>query len=410
MIKKLKIKFILLSMLSLFILLTVIVAGMNIINYLSMVKESDEILSLLSQNKGRFPDLNATAPAGNRLPHNMSPELPYESRFFSVLLDENGNVIQTDTSRITAVDEDSAINYAKTVQQADCAQGFIDAFRYVKSTEENTIRITFLDCGRKIDSYNQFLLTSIGMACGGLIIVFFVIFFFSGKIIRPIAESYEKQKRFITDAGHEIKTPLTIIRTNADLLKMDLGENECLDDIQQQADRLTTLTEDLVYLARMEESAPALQMIDFPLSDLVSETVNAFKALVQTQNKQLQCDIQPLLSMRGNDKAIRQLVSILMDNALKYSPTEGTICVFLAKQNRAIHFHVINTTQTAIDPQSMSHVFDRFYRADASRNSQTGGHGIGLSIAKAIVHAHSGKIQAWSPDDHSFGIYCTFPT
>ena len=223
MIRKLRIQFIVLAMLSLLLLLTVIVAGMNLLNYRSVVSDADEVLSIISQNRGAFPNTDGSQSLGGRRPHGMSPELPYESRYFSVLLGDDGTVLRVDTSRIASVDSNQAADYARAVEQRLSEKGFFGQFRYIKSYEDIGVRISFLDCGRKLDAYRNFLLISIVMALVGLLIVFFVIVFFSGKFIRPIAESYEKQKHFITDAGHEIKTPLTIINANTDLLEMDIG-------------------------------------------------------------------------------------------------------------------------------------------------------------------------------------------
>lgn len=407
MIRKLKLKFVVLAMTALFCLLAVIVAGMNVINYNSVVREADMILSVLSQNRGTFPEFGGEF--GRPLPNNMSPEVPYESRYFSVSLNESGDIVNTETSRIASVDENTAIEYAKTVSNRNKTQGFIDEYRYVLRSEPNGIRIVFLDCGRTLGSFYNFLTASIAMAFLGFIIVFVVIFICSGKIIKPIAESYEKQKRFITDAGHEIKTPLTIINANVDILEMELGENESLTDIQQQTKRLASLTNDLVMLARMEESENTLQKIEFPVSDVVMEIAKPFQTLALQQGKELVCNIQPMLTLNGNDKAIEQLVSIFMDNALKYSPEGGSISLDLVKQNKTIYLSVFNTTETEIRQNQLNQIFDRFYRIDSSRNSETGGHGIGLSVAKAIVSAHGGKIEAWSRDGHSFQISASFP-
>ena len=408
MIRKLRIQFTALAMLSLLLLLTVIVTGMNLLNYRSVVSDADEVLTLISQNRGVFPDMDGGQGPGGRRPHGMSPELPYESRYFSVLLGDDGTVIRVDTSRIASIDSSQAADYAAAVERKSSEKGFFEQFRYVKSYEPNGVRISFLDCGRKLDAYRNFLLISIVMASAGFLVVFFVIVFFSGKFTRPIAESYEKQKHFITDAGHEIKTPLTIISANTDLLEMDIGSNECLDEIRQQAKRLTGLTNDLVSLARMEESERAMTMIEFPISDVVQEAATPFQAPAQAQNQQLVCNIQPMLSMKGNDQAVSQLVSLLLDNALKYSPEGGVISLVLVRQGKHLLLSVSNPTLDEIRPDQLSHVFDRFYRSDPSRNSQTGGHGIGLSIAKAIVSAHGGKISAQTKDGHSFLISAIF--
>lgn len=409
MIKKLKIKFIALAMAALVSLLCVIVIGMNLINYDSVVEEADTILSVLSKNKGTFPEL--AGDKNNRGPGGMSPETPYESRFFSVFLNESYNVVNTDTSRIISIDRESAIRYAEKVIESEKAKGFIGEYRYIFKSEANGYRITFLDCGRKLDSFSRFLKTSIWMSAIGLSLMFAVIFILSGKIIKPIAESYKKQKQFITDAGHEIKTPLTIINANLDIMEMEFGEQESISDMYQQVKRLKSLTNDLVLLARMEEAETSIQKIEFPVSEVVSEAALPFRTLAVQQGKEFTCEIQPMLTLKGNDRAIQQLISILMENALKYSPAGGTVALRMMKQNRNIHITVFNTTETEIEQEQLVRVFDRFYRAEASRNSETGGHGIGLSVAKAIVAAHDGRIQASTQDSNSnsFQISVTLP-
>ena len=407
MIRKLKIKFTVLAMTAICVLLVIIVAAMNIANYNDVVNEADGILSILTQNKGVFPDF-----AGNKgdfLPPNMSPEIPFESRYFSVLLDNDYSVVNTETSMIRSVNSEDAIKFAEQVISKKDHTGFIGDSRYATTLEYTSYRIVFLDCGRKLDAYNSFLYTSILMAVGGLVIAFFFIFFFAGRIIKPIAESYDKQKRFITDAGHEIKTPLTIINANLDLLEEEFGSNEGFVDIAQQTERLRTLTNDLLMLARMEEAETSMQKIEFPISEVATETVMPFKNVALQQGKEFICNIQPMLTLKGNDKAIIQLVSILMDNAFKYSPDGGTVAFNLTRQNKVIYIHTFNTTEDYVDKHQIGQVFERFYRSDTSRNSETGGSGIGLSVAQAIVNAHGGKIEAWTQDGYSFQISAAFP-
>lgn len=233
--------------------------------------------------------------------------------------------------------------------------------------------------------------------------------FVSSRIVKPFSENYEKQKRFITDAGHELKTPLTIIDADTEVLEMDFGENEWITDIQTQTKRMADLTNNLILLSRMEEERKKELMIEFPLSDVVEETVGTFQSLIKTQNKTLNSDIKPFIVMRGDEKAIRQLVTILLDNAVKYSDEEGRIEVSLEKQKNRIRFSVFNTTEI-ISREHLEHLFDRFYRTDSSRNSQTGGYGLGLSIAAATVNAHKGKIVALTEDEKSLLIVVTFPT
>lgn len=406
MIKKLKLKFLALSMSALFILLSVIVSGMNIINYASVLKEADSVLSVISQNKGTLPENGFKH---DKLPPHFSVETPYESRYFTVFYSEENDIIKVDTSKIAAVDSETAVSYANRIINNNKTEGFLNNYRYKAVGDYNGIRITFLDCERRLESFKRFLLSSIIMSLLGFAIVFIVVFILSGRIIKPIAEAYEKQKRFITDAGHEIKTPLTIINANADILEMELTENnESVNDIKEQTKRLRELTESLVALSRLEESQNSLQKIDFPISEVVKETASAFYAVSTAQNKTFTLNIEPMLTLNGNDAAIRQLTTIFLDNAFKYSQNGGEVSLSLSKQNRTITLSVYNTTENDVSREQLKYVFDRFYRTDTSRNSETGGHGIGLSVAKAIVTAHSGKIKATTADGKSFTVTAAF--
>ncbi|MBQ7336889.1 MAG: HAMP domain-containing histidine kinase [Clostridia bacterium] len=432
MIKKLKRRFIVLAVCALFVLLAVIITVMNAVNYRNLIADADEILLLLSHNRGTFPGFESSAPipmpegTRNDAPFSdvtdtfmpsghgfgkMSPELPYESRYFSVLLAHDGSVMHSDVSRIASVDEQTAIQYAQIVAEKDRQTGFVGSFRYTADHVEDGMQYIFLDCGRKLDVFFSFLYTSLAVAACGLLIISLVLIVVAGRIIRPIAESYEKQKRFITDAGHEIKTPLTIINTNVDILEMEFGENESLSDIHQQTNRLTNLTNQLVYLARMEEGeqTTSVPLTDFSLSELVQETSAPFHTLAASRGKTLLCEIAPSITLHGNDIAIGQLVSILLENALKYSPTGDTIRMSLSGQGRTATLTVINTSANAIDPATIDRAFDRFWRSDSSRNSDTGGHGIGLSIARAIVTAHGGKISVAPIGTSVFKITAVLP-
>ena len=455
MFKKLRLRFIALSMASLLTVLLVIMGSINVMNYRHVVQQADETLALLAENGGSFfpgsmkppqasendavpppvpdgqpdadDDLDADEddwdaddwddddapvfhPEQMNGRHGFSAEMPYESRYFSVLLDENGASLSVDTGRIAAVDSLTAVQYAQSVFEGGRVRGFFEDYRYTVVTEEGGTRVIFLDCGRSLETFQSFLLASAGVSLLGLLAVGALIVAFSGRIVRPVAESYEKQKRFITDAGHEIKTPLAIINADAEVLELDLGEdNEWLQDIQKQTQRLAGLTSDLVYLSRMEEAQKDIPHVDFPVSDVVSEQAQSFRSLAMTQGKTFTERIEPMLTLCGDEKAVRQLTSILLDNALKYSPEGGEIRLALEKQGRALALTVYNDASIPVPRESMPKLFDRFYRTDPSRSSETGGHGIGLSIAKAIVTAHRGKITAATEDEKSLTITAVLP-
>lgn len=408
MIRRMRIKLVVLAMSALLVLLVVIVAGMNLVNYGTIVEEADTVLSLLSQNQGRFPSLGSRP--WDRFPPELSPETPYESRYFTIFYNDEGQATRVDLSNVVSVDINDALNYGVQALEGSKARGFLDQYRYQISQESGGSQVTFLDCGRRVDQFRRFLWTSIWISLLGFAVVFVIFAVLSGRIIRPIADSYDKQKRFITDASHEIKTPLTIISANADLLEMELEEpSESLSDIKDQVAQLRHLTEDLVLLARMEEGTHSLPKLPFPVSDVVTETAAGFRTLAASQEKVLDLQVEPRLTLVGSGKSIRQLVSILLDNALKYAPAQARIALVLKKTGKSVCLVVSNPTKEPVTREQLGHVFDRFYRADASRNSATGGHGIGLSVAQAIVTAHGGKIAATTRDGKTFTITATFP-
>lgn len=418
MIKRLRRKLIAACMGSLAIVLAVILGGVNLMSYYKIVSDADSVLVLLASNNGAFPKPQGDAPVSSGLPegkkggmggHSMSPETPYESRFFWVLLGTDSQVLQTDTGQIAAVDAALAASYAQAILVDGHTSGFCQNYRYLVCPDGQNSRVIFLDCGRSLSSLRTTLVASVLLALLGLTAVLILLLILSSRIVRPVAESYEKQRQFITDAGHELKTPLTIISADVDLAEMDCGENQWLSDIRRQALRLTSLTSDLIYLSRMEEEQPQLSPIEFPLSDMVEEMAQSFAAPAQSQGKQLCIAVQPMLSFTGDEKSLQQLVSILLDNALKYASDGGQLCLRLEKQGRSLELTVSNTIAQPMEREQLAHLFDRFYRTDQSRNSQTGGYGLGLSIAKSIVLAHKGKIRAESPDNHTLSIVINLP-
>ena len=392
MIRKLRRKLVAVAMLSLFIVLLIIIGTVNILNYTRMVDDAQRTIAILKENDGSFPR------------PDMSPEheAPYESRYFSVLMDADGNVSTIDTGKIAGTGTDGAAEYAKKVIDSGKTSGFIGQYRFAVKDKDGGKLLIFLYCGRGLANFYSVLFVSVGISLAGMLAVFLLLVFFSGRIVKPVSESYEKQKRFITDAGHEIKTPLTIIDADAELVELECGESEWLDDIKKQTKRLTALTNDLIYLAKMEEGQKNAVRIEFPLSDVVDETAESFRARAINENKQLEINIQPGLAYIGDEKAVRQLVSILVDNAVKYADSEGKIKVSLTNA-AGIKLEVYNTCEH-ISKDSVKHLFDRFYRAEQSHNSQTGGYGIGLSVAKAVAEAHRGKISAYTADEKSLRI------
>ena len=414
MIRKLRWRFIAAAMLSLLLVLGTLIAVINILNYRGLVREADDMLAMLSETDDSVPlwmdgpgpdDSGDDKGPGRR--REFDGERRYQSRYFTVVLSDSGEVNDTNLRNIATVDEQTAVGMAEAAAGKGRERGFSGDYRYLGMPEDAGTRWIFLNREVELSTFRSFLWTSIGIALAGFVMVFVPLALLSSRIVRPIAQSYEKQKRFITDAGHELKTPITIIRADADVISEDLPNNEWLSDIRTQTDRLGTLTNELIYLSRMEEESAKPQMMDFPLSDAVQDAAQPFSAIARTQNKTFSVDVQPMLTLHGDENAIRKLVSILLDNAMKYSPEGGSIALSLKKSGRQLRLSVSNAAEN-VEKGSADRLFDRFYRADASRNSGTGGFGLGLAIAKAVVEAHKGKIHAWSDDGRTLTVEATF--
>lgn len=483
MLKKLRRKFIAIAMLSVSIVLIAIVGTINIANYISTNEALDARLKLIAGNGGTFPDLleqknmgvegnktdsinNGTStrkepPSGktdiqppedmkqadlkddilkendlkendfkeNDLKrHGISPESQFDTRYFTVTINSNGEVENIDTSKIASVSSENAAGYAKKLwksgKKGDGKSGFAESCKYLTVDEDGSTMYIFLSCQRELSTIKTYILASVGISVFGLVVVFVMIYFFSGKILKPVSESYEKQKRFITDASHEIKTPLTIIDANTEVIEMMEGENEWTNSTRKQVARLTSLTEKLVFLSRMDEEATKLEMLEFSLTDAILDTAEPFKTVARTKGKKLTIDVTDGILYTGDEKTIRQLISILLDNAMKYSGCSSVNCektpqtqndcattinpapeieISLRPSGKNRIITVWNTVdETAnIKKGRQDMLFERFYRTDTSHNSKTGGFGIGLSAAYAIVKAHKGKITAESKDGRS---------
>lgn len=388
MIKKLQRKIILVAMISISLVLITIIGMININNYLNIDKHADKILQVLKENNGMFPFKKDYG--------DYSPETPFETRYFTIIQNSYGT-IYVDTDRIAAVDEEEA---KKFLNKVDKETGYIDDYKYLVVEKEGLVQYIFLDCSRDLNTFRNFLLQSIIFSVIGLIVVFILILIFSKIILKPIMESYKKQKQFITDASHELKTPLTVIDASCEVLEFNIEDNEWLNTIKDQTKKLTELTNKLVFLSRMDEENNKILKADFSLSELCEEIVNEYQVLSVQKHKNFTFNIEPNITVYGDVSMIKQALHLMLDNAFKYSDENGTISLNINKNGKNIKINMFNTVEK-IENGSLNILFERFYRLDSSRNSQTGGQGIGLSVVKAIIESHKGKINAYSSDGKS---------
>ena len=422
MIRRLRKKFVAAAIIAVFLVLFVLIGSINVLNYWNLISDADSTLQILADNKGAFPRQMFRAQdrppepqpppnEGKNIPFNGKHgggELAYQSRFFTAWFSD-GILSRINLDNLASLTEEEATALAESVYASGREKGFAEGYRYCRVLCDGEPMLVFLNCQRELGTFRSFLYASIGISALGILGVFLLLLVFSERIVRPVAESYEKQKRFITDAGHELKTPITIIRADADVLESELdGENEWIADIRKQTNRLAELTGDLIYLSKMEEENAALQIQSFSFSELVDETAQSFQSLAFAKGKSFSFSVTLDLRVNGDEKALAKLVSILLDNAMKYSPENGTVELRLEQSGRLARLIVRNST-LPMENGNADRLFERFAREDCSRNSESGGFGLGLAIAKAVTEAHKGTIHAESEDGASLTVTAELP-
>lgn len=407
MIYKLQKRFILISAISIFSVIVLVFGLMTLFNVSSMNKMLDTLADRVSEGSGKFPD----SFGGNR-PHKpdkmefepefdfITPETRFSTRHFTVWFDCDGTVTKTNTESIYTVTEDDAVEYAKAALESGNARGWNSSYRYKVFFVEDGMAVVFIDGSMNMASFWRSITISAFVLLGCAALVLLLIILLSKRVVKPIAESYEKQRQFVTDANHELKTPLTLILANLDIAEAELGKNEWLSDIREEGQRMTELVNQLVSLSRMDEDGQKIDAAELPISEIVADTVSDFRGLSEERGKAITTDIDPGILYTGDEVLIRRLLSILLDNAIKYCDENGCISVTLTRKRNVVL--TVENTYREVDSVALERLFDRFYRADQAR-TYTGGYGVGLSIAKAIVRKHHGEITAYKKNSTQIG-------
>ena len=395
MIKQLQKKFVVSSMLAITILLVVVLGGINIFNAVSTNRQTDKLLSTLAEveNSAITMMLPEVRSSWNIFSAVVTQDDTLGAIYFVAREDVYGKIRTIDTSHISSVNGQEAQNYIKQVHNVKSGTGSLGRFKYMVMPTVGNLGKTyiFLDITKQITSVWQVAFLSLGVGILCWIAMLLLVLLLSKRAIRPIAVNIEKQKQFVTDAGHEIKTPLAIIMANTDAMELHYGENKYSKNIRSQIFRLKDLTQDLLTLAKMEESADKRIKENFSMTTLVCEGIGQFEESISAKEIEVNKNIQPDLNITSNKEQVQRLVSILMDNATKYTPQNGSIEVYLSQVNKQVNFVVANTAEN-LDKLELDKIFDRFYRGDDARTQKSGGYGIGLSAAMAIVQSLKGVI------------------
>ena len=387
MIRKLQIKFIAIIM-SAIIVISVGIYGITIIeNYRIIDKQTDTILTLIADNNGKIPDYIAK---NNNYYNFITEETQFATRFFTVEIDNNGQIVNTDLKNIAAVEHEEVENMLKNVKGKE---GYFENYKYKVVDKKEGKMIIFLDCTLLLRSLEYTAHRSMTVILIILGIIFIILILLSKKLLKPITKNIEKQKQFITNASHELKTPLAVINADIDVLEISIDEeNEWLQSIKKQVKKLNILVRSLLKLANVEDGKSRLNLSEISINEVINEEVTDIKPLVE--NKNIIVDSQKDIIVTADKDLIKQVIVILLDNAIKYTQDDGTIKINLDKKGKNAIIEVCNTCDNIQDINT-KRLFDRFYRNDSSRNSKKEGYGIGLSIAKSIVDVHKGKLSVY---------------
>ena len=423
MIQRLRAKFIRIAMLSVALVLLALSLIVNAANFISTNQDLNRTLDMIYENQGTIPtghsfgaaaappetpllpaENGARAPAaetekksgllgGLRGPFNA--ETPYSTRYFYLRFDAGGTLDSGDFLHIAAVTEKDADTYIQAALKHGAGYGFYTAnykFRVVQESENRYIAV-FLDCYQEMRAVRTLALWSGISYAVCIALVYLLVVLLSRRAIDPVVRASEQQKQFITDAGHELKTPITVIGTSLKVLEMEVGRQKWIDKARAQTEKLRDLVQALITLCKYDEEAPPLHPRPFSVSEAVRDTAESFADFAQSKGHSLEVSAAPDLSYCGDEAAVRQLVSILLDNAVKYAAPDTAIRFSLEPVRHGVRITVANEC-LQLPGGDLDRLFDRFYRPDASRTAATGGFGIGLSIAKSIAEAHRGVIRA----------------
>ena len=403
MIKKLRWKFIAVAMISIIVVLMAIIGTITLINYNKTVDNIDKVLTVLVDNDGKFngldfgdDNLKNTDVNNNKdnLNHQkdygeFTKETPYWTRFFSVKFTNSNPAPAIDTSMIASVSKEEAINMAKETIDSNSMIGFYGAYRYKVKIADDFKLVVFVDCTKEMRSIRYFVFTGTWISLVGIIAVFIIVFIFSKIVFNPVKRTYDKQKRFVTNAAHELKTRLTIISANNELIDAQYNSLDETQAIDKQVKKLTIMINNLTLLSKLDEEDKNVDLKEkVDLTKLSNDLIEPFKVIFESRNIKFNFFVDDNCYIKGNTNLISQLLSLLIDNANKYALTYINFEVRIV--GKGVELKTSNDAD--IDEKNPNLLLERFYRNDKARGKIEGS-GIGLSVVNEIVKLHKGTIK-----------------
>ena len=411
-IKKLRRKFTLVSFISFMAVMIIISMLIFFVDFYSITKQIHSVLNYIVENGGDISENNykwldnKDFTPENEFDKTMenffgtgidtSPEMRFFTRYFSVWFTDDGEFLTANISNIASVTEKKAEQYGRKALRKNIMYGSEGHYFYKMVDMEGADGvklIVFLDCTQHLNSLERLMNIILILVAFGGIVMYLLVYIISKHMIKPEIRNAERQKQFITNAGHELKTPLAVIRANTELDMMINGENEWNTSTLRQTDNMTKLIQNLILIARADEKPNEEHFVDTDVSAEVREAVESLSSIAQQSEKKMETDIADGIMMKANKGQINQLAALLIDNAIKYCDEKGTIKTTLSLKGKNIRLVVSNDYKDG-EGVDCNRFFDRFYREDKSHNSDKGGYGIGLSIAESIVKMYKGTIHA----------------
>lgn len=362
-------------------------------SYVEMTNENRQLLTeyvdnytLPEEGHKEMPDPEWHGGAG---PSGRPPRMEL-STFYSVVISPEGQVLKVDTADVSTLDEEALSDLAREILASGKEEGVEKNLIYRAAEKDGYVLVAFLDNTVMLENIGTLLNYTLIFGGVALVLLFFLARFLAGRIVGPLEESYKRQKQFISDAGHELKTPVAVINANAEILSREIGENQWLSNIQYENERMSALITQLLELARTEQVVPSMEELDF--SRLVCGELLPFESVAYDKGVGLAADIGENIHIWGNSVQLKQLTSILLDNAISHSPQGSPVELVLREEKGKAILSVINCGEE-IPEEQRPYLFERFYRGDAARTGEKNHYGLGLAIAQAIAHSHKGSIR-----------------
>ena len=408
MIHKLRLKFIRIAMAALMAAVILVAAAINIMNWLNVRSEIGETISFLAESDGIISPETANKWAGK---NKHRKNILTQSVYFIGRTGQDGSLQVVNQGRMETINREEAESLLERAAHSGRESGFVDDYCFQQFISRgNTTSWIFLNCESYLTASHNLLLFSAVICIVGILLSLLIVSLLSKKAVLPFIRNEQKQKRFITDASHELKAPLAVISANMDVLALKDQNNPWIDGTRNQVASMRTLVEDMVYLSRADETDRPMELKNLDLKDIVLEAAEPYQAMAEFQNKTFRCEAEKNLPVTGDEAALQRAVSILCDNAVKYTPEGGTIHLRAYPDGRNAVIETDNPPVQTLTEENCNRLFDRFYRMDEARSrDKQSGYGIGLSIAQAVIDRHGGSVIARMTSENTLLIRLMIP-